>query len=395
MRKYWFWSILGSLFFLSALFLIVRGFKDDEESPGTPRIIRAGIGGAINHPGVYSIPEGSDLAMLIRRARGLAPNADIEKIDFDKTVLNDSVFCIPRKPAIRLTLPDSVPVDIVTSFEHAISIPVPDTGSATLKELNFLYIGFPAVYVIINYIPEIRQLNFLHIPHRTVLMQNDYQLIDIFFTLGIESTIQILQRQLNIEIDYYMMQDRFSFIEMIDLLGGVIVNLDQPFAEEYNFRPRPTKLNGFHTWEYIRFLDFMNLRKQVSSSTNLDLIYEDNFTISPADRQRAYEMRQHRQRLVMQAMRESYKQLPKAEQILKLGKLLKTFETNLGIEIVTDLYEDILVTPNLSYGNLPGYYKAEGENICYYPDFSAYRTLRDQQIREYLQQSDTRKRTTY
>lgn len=391
LRKYSFWGILAAVFLLATIFLILKTVRDDDTA-GAPKIIRVGIGGAVKKPAVYALPEGSDMAMLIKRAEGLTPMSDILKIDFDKTVHNDSVYCIPR----RFT--GKTEPEMVASFEQAQTIPLPkiftDTTHEEIKELNILYIGSPAVYVIINYIPEIQHLNFIHIPHSTVLLQNDYRLIDVLFTLGIEPTVNMLQSSLGIKIDYYMMQDRFTFIEMIDMLNGIQVNFDPVFAKEYNLKPR-TRLNGLLTWEYIRFLDLKNINRRASSSRGVDLITEDNFLISPADRQTAYEMRQHRQRLVIQAMREAFKEFAKGEQVMLINKLFRKFDTNIGIGIILDLYQDIMNTPNMSYGNLPGYYQNKGDNLYYYPDISAFRAQRNQQIRDNLNQSDPKRQTVY
>lgn len=391
LRKYGFWGILGGVFLLATVFLILKTLKEDDRV-GSPKIIRVGIGGAVRKPAVYSLPEGSDMAVLIRRAEGLTPMADILRIDFDKTVLNDSVYCIPRRFSVK-TEPQ-----MIAEFEPAQTIPLPkiltDTTQKEIQELNIFYIGSPAVYVIINYIPEIQRLNFIHIPHSTVLLQNDYRLIDVFFTLGIEPTVNMLQSRLGIKIDYYMIQDRFAFIEMIDMLNGLQVNYDPIFAREYSLKPR-TRLNGLLTWEYIRFLDLKNIRQDVSSSREIDLITEDNFFVTPADRQNAYEMRQHRQRLVIQAMRESFKEFAKSEQVLLINKLIKTFDTNIGIGIILDLYQDIMNTPNLSYGNLPGYYQGDEKNLYYYPDVSTFKAQRNQLIRENLNQSDPKRQTLY
>lgn len=154
-------------------------------------------------------------------------------------------------------------------------------------------------------------------------------------------------------------------------------------------------MDGFHTWEYIRFLDMKRIKRTFTSGTGKDLITTDNFKAAPSEWQLAYEMRHHRQQVVMTALREAYALLNPAEQVEVLTKITKTFETNIKPDLMLKLYKDVLSTPAFSYGTIPGYYENDGEKLFFYPDLPSFYLLRQKEIRSYLVKPSGRPQITY
>jgi hypothetical protein len=234
-RKSWFWLIfcLGILSVSGILFFCIS-----PESEKLPNIISVGICGAVKDPAVYHIAEGSDLGQLIRTANGLSYCADIRKTDLNKVVLNDTIYHIPCRPETQGSTSG-----FETTLQKAItSYPDPKTPAIQfpdkeIKKITVLYVGFPALYMLINYYPDQKRVSIVHLPHSTILLNNDYRLIDIFFMIGIRPTINILEGCLQQRIDYYIIQDRFSFINLVNLLNGIDLPLDKAFSEAYELKP--------------------------------------------------------------------------------------------------------------------------------------------------------------
>jgi anionic cell wall polymer biosynthesis LytR-Cps2A-Psr (LCP) family protein len=393
-RKIWFWLVIIVLLLASAVFFFLLPYlnKDKER-----KIIRVGICGEIRVPAVYSMASGADLSMLVRRAYGLTPNADIRHVNMDRLLMNDTIYHIPGRGKAHAG------ADMQEALAAAMSVNFKDLAEGTAKEfspkeirqINVLYVGFPAVYMIINYYPDFKRISITHIPHTTLFLNNDYRLIDIFFTLGIDPTVKLLENRLNQKIDYYLIQDRFSFIDLIDMLDGIDIELDKPYAEAYDLTPGPGHIDGFHTWEYIRFLDMKRIKRTFTQGTGKDLVRVDNFKAPPSEWQLAYEMRQHRQQVVMTSLRKAYALINPAQQVEILSKITKTFETNIKPDLMLELYRDVLSTPSFSYGTLPGYYQNEGEKLYFYPDLPSFSLLRNQEIRTYLVKPGEKTQTTY
>ena len=363
-------------------------------------MIRVGICGAVHRPAVYDMISGSDLAMLVRRANGLTPDANILHVDMERLLMNDTIYHIPGRGKGIKTATDEIGAAMAdamkNNFKELTDKTIEKATDKEIRQINVLYVGFPAVFMIINYYPDFKRVSITHIPHTTRFLNNDYRLLDIFFTLGINPTVKLLENRLNQKIDYYLIQDRFSFIDLVDMLDGIDVNLDQPYAESYNLKAGVNHIDGFHTWEYIRFLDLKRIkRNQAHTDGKVDLFRKDNFQADPSEWGRAYEERQHRQKVVMTSLRKAYNQLNPAEQVDVLNKIAKTFETNIGADILLKLYKDVLSSPDFSYGTVPGYYDNEAGKLFFYPDIPSFNLLRKEQIRTYMEKKSEKLQTIY
>lgn len=395
-RKTLFWIIVVLLMCLLLIFTL--NFK----KPGKEsRLIRVAVCGCVKNPAVYTLRESSDIAMLVSRAGGFKLNADVNHVNLERVVLHDSVYHIPCRSlnddtkAYGYEMVKDVNSIIRTSYTNLTNEIVAESNERELKHFSILYVGIPAVFVIIDYYPEIQRINFVHVPHSTVFLNNDYRLIDLFFTLDIYPTMRIIEHKLKQKLDYYLIQDRFNFIDLIDMLGGVKINLDKPYAEEYNLSSGRNVIDGFHAWEFIRFMDWRNLKMNVDGDKKMHLVSNDNFQIEPKTLERVYEIRNQRQRHVLEGMRSSFLNMEKAEQLKILTHFKDVFRTDMTNDFLMQLYSDLLTTPNFSYGNIPGYYSGEGNKLFFYPDLPSFELLKNKEIRSYLENRKGQKQTIY
>jgi hypothetical protein len=393
-RKMWFWIILILLLLLSIGLFFFLNRKTTEN-----RLIRVASCGCVNKRAVYTMREGSDLAMLIRMSKGFSINADAARVEMDKIVMNDSVYHIPCQGSSsnkrRYEFISQINQTIRLSYKDLSKEVVEAAQQKEIKCYSILYIGIPAVYVLINYYPEFHRINFVHIPQSALFLNTEYRLIDLFFTLDIYPTMRILEHSLRQKIDFFLIQDRFNFIDLIDLLGGVDVNLDKAYANEYNLTPGKSRIDGYYAWEYIRFLDWRNLKMNVKSEKTKDLVRKDNFEVDPGNMEMTYEMRNQRQRYVLEGMRNSFKKLNTGDQLYVIENFRNVFRTDMKTEFLTMLYKDILSSPSFSYGNIPGYYSREGSNLFYYPDLPSFEMMRKREIRTYLEKRKERDQVIY
>jgi hypothetical protein len=393
-RKMWFWIILLILLILGIILYFLLNKKTTEH-----RLIRVASCGCVNHRAVYTMREGSDLGMLIRLSKGFSINADVLHVNLDKIVLNDSVYHIPCQGAAgnkqRGEFIRQLNQSIKLSYKDLSKEVVAEAQQKDIECYTILYVGIPAVYVLISYYPEFHRINFVHIPHSALFLNTEYRLIDLFFTLDIYPTMRILEHSLKQKIDYYLIQDRFNFIDLIDLLGGVDINLDKPYADEYNLKAGKNRIDGFYSWEYIRFLDWRNVKMTVKSEKKKDLVRLDNFVMDPRTMEMTYEMRNQRQRHVLEGMRQSFKELSATDQLYVIENFKNVFRTDMKVELLNLLYKDILSTPSFSYGNIPGYYSTEGSKLFFYPDLPSFEMLRKREIRTYLEKRKDKNQVIY
>ncbi len=393
-RKMWFWIFVGLVLLIALLIYLFYNKPVDDK-----RFIRVATCGCVKHEAVYTMREGSDLAMLIRLANGFTLNADVLKVNMDKIVKNDSVYHIPCKGrgsnSQRYAFIDEYNRTIKTSYKDLAKEVVAASNEKAIKSYSILYVGLPSVFVLINYYPEFHKINFVHIPHSATFLNNEYRIVDLFFTLDIYPTMRIAERVLKQKIDYYLIQDRFNFIDLIDLLGGVEVNLDAPFARQYELNKGVSTIDGFYAWEYIRFLDWYNIKMTVKSEKKKDLVRQDNFEVDPATMEMIYEMRNQRQRYVLEGMRKSFAGLDERDQLNVIENFKNVFRTDMNSEFLIMLYKDILSSPRFSFGTIPGQYSKEGKKLFFYPDMPSYDRLKQKEIRTYLEQRKNRNQVIY
>ncbi|MFV0538189.1 MAG: LCP family protein [Dysgonomonas sp.] len=392
-RKICFWVTLIVLLIVSFLMYFFYPLKPAKNK----HIIRAGICGAVKHPAVYSIPVGADVSTLVRLANGITADADIAHNDLGEIVMNDTIYHIPaRGDKNRQVAFNNEVKDVLSQpFSLSASDINMQKSDTTLRQYNVLYVGLPAVYLLIRYYPTLKRIDLTYIPHSTTFLVNDYRLIDIFFTLDVKPTMRILENKLGCKIDRYIIQDRTGFIDMIDALGGVDVNIDKSYADAYKLEPGKRRIGGLHTWEYIRYIDMKSIKALYTQGKNVDLIRHDNFQADPSAWQQVYDIRLHRQQLVLHAMYKALSELQMEQQLTFAQRFPHFVRTNMDKDFLLSMYADIYVKPQISISVFPGYYSYEGEKLFYNPDIPKFRMLYNQMRRNTLKKTDKREQVTY
>lgn len=342
------------LLFLISLVVLLSGLKQHDKQSNT-NYISAGICGAIKKPGVYRLPVNSSLADLLMLGNGLTHNADIRNIDLNTVLQNDSIYHLPvRKHNDYI---------IKTKAIQSLS-PIPAKNTKG-EEVNFLYIGYPALYFLINYNTKTNKTLVTYIPHSSLFLDNEYRLIDIYFTLGRDYTIDLLQKSLGIKIDHYFVQDRSSFIAMIDQLGGLNINLDEWYAEEYNLKPGRQVIDGFHSFEFIRY---------IQKKTKITILKGDNLQL-------AYNLRQSRMKQTISALFCNFKKSAITKKLSTLAAIMRknNTETNINIKALSQLIDQVQKNPKLNFETIHGYYIKKNNNLYYIPTEWNFKKLRKHQ----------------
>lgn len=308
------------LLFLIGGVVLLSGLDNNNRGAGT-NYISAGVCGAINKPAVHRLPVNSSLADLVVLGKGLSHNADIRNIDLNKILQNDSIYHIPFRKHNEY---------IINTKAIQSLTPIP-ASNIKGEEINFLYVGYPALYFLINYNTKTNKTLVTYIPHSSLFLDNEYRLIDIYFTLGRDYTIDLLQKSLGIKIDHYFVQDRSSFIGMIDQLGGLSINIDQWYAEEYNLKPGRQILDGFHSFEFIRYIQKKS-KMTILKGNNLEL---------------AYSLRQSRMKQTISALFCNFKKSAITKKLSTLAAIMhnNNTETNIDITALSQLIDQVQKNP--------------------------------------------------
>jgi len=372
-KKFIFWTILILLTIIAFLSLLLHDIKNTGTK--TSDYVTAGICGCIKHRGVYYLPEGSDLSMLIQSAGGIKPNGDLRDINTSIIIMHDSVYNIPCR---NETITSSIQLRKIQDIDVFKYLPPVE------ETVNILYIGLPAVYFIINYSLTYSHINIVYIPHSTVLLDNEYRILDLYFTLGIKPTTDIVSKRLSYPVNYYYVQNKNSFIDMIDALGGLDVYVDTVFARANKLKTGFKRLNGWYIYEYISFID----RSHYSSSGNTKSL--EDLKLNLKNIQIAYDERQFRQKQVIGAIHRKIKELSITDnktifQIIKKGILAKAVETNIMADDAYKILKSLLNGKTaISFITLPGYYSEYGNKTYYYFTTPLNEILKNETLKKQL-----------
>ena len=165
------------------------------------------------------------------------------------------VYCIPY-------LPKATFENIKTPEPAALDPELPDFDFNSRK-INFVYAGLPRTYLLISVYPDLDYITTVHIPWYTMATTSyEYPrtLYEMYLTGGIPMLLRAVQNITGETIDHYFTQNRPSWINFIDYLGGIDVELPDDFAYEYNLDPGMQTINGLLAWEFIRYISKQNRR---------------------------------------------------------------------------------------------------------------------------------------
>ncbi|HEY8341412.1 MAG TPA: ComEA family DNA-binding protein [Calditerricola sp.] len=106
--------------------------KAEAASPREPvKTVIVDVKGAVNRPGVVMLPEGSRVQDAVRAAGGLAPNADVERVNLAAPLADGMAVVIPR----RGENPPSVGDPVLAGAAQGEKV---DLNRATAAELDAL-----------------------------------------------------------------------------------------------------------------------------------------------------------------------------------------------------------------------------------------------------------------
>jgi len=316
-------------------------------------ILYAGIGGAVNDSGVYSITKSTLLYELILKAKGLTERANIEGIDTNSKVIPFEVYCIPYLPKRELKKRFSnKPIEIPELKAPQISVQKPG------EQINIIYAGLPRTYLLISLFPRKNLVTITHIPWYTKAtseMEYPRTLYEIYLTGGMPFLARSIKRITRQTIKYYFAQDRPAWINFIDYLDGIEVNVPADFAKEYNLETGKQNLNGLLSWEYIKFINKEQRR-------------EHQWMTGSA-------LRIRRQKEFMTAMFQKFKRNNFMIQGEILYKIIRDAETNMKVDDFISIVNKMRKTkyPKVEYYTLPGVLQDYNGRSMWVTDFDAYR----------------------
>lgn len=271
----------------------------------------AAVGGCVNDPGVYPIYKGMTLYELIRKADGIKENADMSKFDPDMEVIPFETYCIPcrieTKTKVKVIVPDIAPtkrdLPIIMDSEH----------------FSIIYAGLPRTFILIDVYPQLNQIFTSHIPWFTAvhdLSGGMKTIFEMYLIGGTPSLVRATSEITNQKIDYYFAQDRPAWINFINYLGGVKVDIPPDFAREYKVNSGTHIIDGYTSWFYITYIS-KEMRKIDNRTGSLNRITRQKYF-----------------------MKELFKKFSDLDFFSsgKIGKaILEEAETNITIPVATEL----------------------------------------------------------
>lgn len=309
----------------------------------------AGIGGAVIDPGVYHISEHTAIYELIVKAKGLAERADISNIDTFAEVIPFEVYCIPYLPKeVHKQLPEPVYPEV--------KAPDPIQFDQT-ERINIVYAGLPRTYMFISLYPNHNVITITHIPWYT-RVTTDYEyprtLYEIYLTGGIPFLLRSMKYLTEQTIDYYFAQKRPSWINFINYLGGIEVNIPADFSKEYSIEEGPRVLDGLLSWAYISYISKEQRR-------------EDQWITGSA-------FRIKRQKEFMLSMYSKFKENNFILQGEIVRKIITEAETNMKAEDFLSLVYKFrkFNEPEISFLTFPGIIREYNGRRMWVPDLQNY-----------------------
>lgn len=162
-------------------------------------------------------------------------------------------------------------VFILTSEKDKLKMPVLDDESDAMKPVNILFLGVDAgdgdtrtdTIILTNIDAENKRINMISVPRDTRIEDFRGNTIKINAANAIggpERAVSEVENLLGVSIPYYMKIDFEGFKNVIDILGGVKVNVekglhytDRAGNTYINIEPGYQRLDGQQALDYVRF----------------------------------------------------------------------------------------------------------------------------------------------
>lgn len=200
-----------------------------------------------------------------------------------------------------------------------------------------------------NFDPATSKINIMSIPRDTkVLIDDNYRKINYAYPHGgIDLTVQTVSELLDVKIKYYVFVDTKAFRKIIDLLGGIDLEIyadmdyDDPTQNLHiHLKKGQQHLNGDESEQFVRFRDPNRWTKEIRK-------YYDGSDLKRIEAQQRFLGELVRQKLTIQY-------LPKLNSIISV--LFENIETNLTMNEIIKLsgYAGKINLSNLNFIPMPG-----------------------------------------
>lgn len=226
---------------------------------------------------------------------------------------------------------------------------IQNTGEAQEKTINFLVTGIDYtqtdasagtargkltdVIMVVQLNLSDDTVSVLQIPRDTWVGTNvssTGKINAVYGKSGLEGLAQVIYDQLSIPLDHYVNINMDGFINVVDAVGGVEINVQESFTlEGVTFRPGLQTLNGLQAEKFVR----------------------ERYHRSGGDIGRI-----NAQRQFLAAMFKKFKNLSMSETTRLVPILMNEVTTDLNVGTVLDLVGDVLKisTDDIAFYTLPG-----------------------------------------
>lgn len=200
-----------------------------------------------------------------------------------------------------------------------------------------------------NFDPSTYKVNIMSIPRDTkVMIEKNYRKINYAYPHGgIDLTVKTVSELLDVNIKYYVFVDTKAFRKVIDLLGGVDINIpadmdyDDPTQNLHiHLKKGLRHLDGAQAEQYVRFRDPNRWTKEIRK-------YYDGSDLKRIEAQQNFISELVKQKLTI-------KYLPKLNSII--STIFENIDTNFTMNELVKLsgYAGKVNTGNLNFITMPG-----------------------------------------
>jgi LCP family protein required for cell wall assembly len=160
--------------------------------------------------------------------------------------------------------------DILQAADESEAIPLEEDGERT----NILLLGVDArpgeknsrsdTMLLVSIDPVLDRVAVISIPRDTKVDISGSSVEKINaanFVGGPDYAVEIVEKVLGINIDYYVEADFNGFKKVVDTIGGVTIDVPQRMYNPYegiNLKPGIQRLNGSQALAFVRFRDYVN-----------------------------------------------------------------------------------------------------------------------------------------
>jgi LCP family protein required for cell wall assembly len=230
-----------------------------------------------------------------------------------------------------------------------------DPFKQSKQPFNILVLGGDKVnknsdtMMLANFDPSTCKVNIMSIPRDTrVLIDDAYRKINFAYPHGgIDLTVKTVSELMDVNVKYYVFVDTKAFRKIIDLLGGVDINIpadmdyDDPTQNLHiHLKKGPKHLDGAQAEQYVRFREPNRWTKEIRK-------YYDGSDLKRIEAQQGFISELVRQKLSLQY-------LPRLNSIISV--LFENIETNFTMNEIFKLsgYAGKVNMGNLNFIAMPG-----------------------------------------